>query len=182
MVGVSLHETLHPEHPMRLLLAFSLVAAVGCQKKPAIDDPVASSAGQAPAKGPATRDEVASQLARNFERVYFEFDSASLNAASKAALAENAGIMAAAPEVRIEVQGHADDRGTTDYNIALGERRAQAVRSLLTSSGVAPSRVTAVSYGEERPVANGAGESIWSQNRRAEFRVVWGEGVAGTTY
>ncbi|MCA9490598.1 MAG: OmpA family protein, partial [Myxococcales bacterium] len=73
--------------------------------------------------------------------------------------------------------------GTTDYNLALGQRRAAAVQSYLVSSGVSPGRITLVSYGEERPLASGAGEVAWSQNRRAEFRItVGGDGlVDGTT-
>jgi peptidoglycan-associated lipoprotein len=166
---------------MRYLLALALLPALACQKKPALEEADLSQVSAPAAKAVASRDEISAQMARNFERVYFDFDSSTLSASSKAALSENAAIMASVPDVRVEIQGHADDRGTTDYNIALGERRAQNVRSILTASGVAPSRVTQVSYGEERPVAVGGGESVWSQNRRAEFRVVWGDGVIGTT-
>ena len=79
------------------------------------------------------------------------------------------------------MQGHADDRGTTDYNLALGERRARAVRDALTSMGASSSQLTVISYGEERPLANGSGEGSWSQNRRAEFRVTTGASKENVT-
>lgn len=113
----------------------------------------------------------------NFERVHFDTDSSTLNEESKNALARNAKIMVEHPDLTIEVQGHCDERGTTEYNIALGDRRAAAVRETLISQGVAPSRIVAVSYGEEMPLAMGAVEEAWSQNRRAEFRVTWDDGT-----
>ena len=81
------------------------------------------------------------------------------------------------------MQGHTDERGTTDYNLALGDRRANAVKDYLVGAGIGPSRLTIVSYGEELPAASGSNERAWSQNRRAEFVVTWGgEGeVKGTT-
>ena len=120
-------------------------------------------------------------MVKNFQRVYFDFDSATLADDSKAALAENAGIMAANPDIKIELQGHADERGTTDYNLALGQRRADAVRRYLSAQGVAGSRVTVVSYGEEKPLDSRSFEGAWTKNRRAEFRITWGEGATGTT-
>lgn len=82
----------------------------------------------------------------------------------------------------MEVQGHADERGTTDYNLALGERRARAVRTTLVELGVPHRRVTTVSFGEEAPMEVGAEASIWARNRRAEFRILDGANtdVAGT--
>lgn len=76
--------------------------------------------------------------------------------------------------MKIEVQGHCDERGTTEYNMALGERRASAVRNYLTSNGIAGSRIKTVSYGKERPLSQGSDEGAWSQNRRAEFKVLSG--------
>ena len=113
-------------------------------------------------------------LAENFARVHFALDSATLEAPAKAALADNARILRGHPEVRVEVQGHADARGTVDYNLALGERRGRAVVDQLVAAGVSPARLTLVSYGEERPLAAGAGEVAWAENRRAEFRVLNG--------
>jgi peptidoglycan-associated lipoprotein len=113
------------------------------------------------------------RMLRNFERVHFAYDSSDLDESSKAALARNAGIMKEYPDLKIEVQGHCDERGTTEYNIALGDRRAAAVRQTLISEGVSPTRIDKVSYGEENPLASGSEEAAWSQNRRAEFRITW---------
>ncbi len=122
------------------------------------------------------------QMVANFSRVYFDFDSATLSSSSKTALAENAGILGDNPEIKVEVQGHADERGTTDYNLALGQKRATSVQSYLSGQGVAKSRITTVSYGEERPLEGSASEVAWSKNRRAEFRITWGSdgAVKGT--
>jgi peptidoglycan-associated lipoprotein len=174
----------HPsESPMRvlLLLAFALPLSLTVACKRPVADVADATTGGAPRTAVADRASVESRMAGNFERVYFDLDADALGSEAKGALADNAKIMADFPDVRVEVQGHADERGTTEYNIALDQRRAQAVRTALLGSGVAGSRVTTVSFGEERPAVAGSGESYWSKNRRAEFRVVWGEGVAGTT-
>jgi len=87
-------------------------------------------------------------------------------------------------DIKVEVQGHADERGTTDYNLALGERRASAVYSYLSGAGgVSSARLKKISYGEERPLASGSAEAAWSKNRRCEFVITWGgvQSVRGTT-
>jgi peptidoglycan-associated lipoprotein len=119
-------------------------------------------------------------LVENFARVHFAVDSDQLDAGSRSALAANAEILGRHPEVRVEIQGHADERGTVDYNLALGHRRAGAVVQQLTAYGVPPSRLDIVSFGEERPLAMGTGETAWAENRRAEFRVLTGAAVRGT--
>ncbi len=161
------------------LLAVTLLAAglvlVGCKKKPPEQAPVLE---PAPAPAPQKQVEVPKQVSdmvSNFSRVYFEFDSAALSDASRSALDANASIMAKHPDIKVEIQGHADERGTTDYNLALGQRRANAVYRYLTSKGVAASRLKVVSYGEERPLVPGHSERAWSQNRRAEFVITWGD-------
>ena len=73
------------------------------------------------------------------------------------------------PDVRIRIEGHADERGTVEYNLALGERRAEAARAYLIDLGIDPDRMTTISYGEERPAVQGSNEAAWSQNRRDEF-------------
>ena len=78
------------------------------------------------------------------------------------------------PAVTIRIEGHADDRGSTEYNLALGSRRAEAVRAYLAGVGINASRVQATTYGEARPLATGSGETAWSRNRRAEFAVTAG--------
>lgn len=100
---------------------------------------------------------------------YFEYDSSTLTAEAQRALdAHIAALQGADNTVRLE--GHTDERGTRDYNMALGERRANAVRDYMVVNGVASFRIETVSYGEEQPIAYGSGESNWAQNRRVEIK------------
>jgi len=103
--------------------------------------------------------------------VYFDFDRSDLREDSRARLARNAEWLRAHPEFEVTLEGHCDERGTNDYNIALGQRRAAAAREYLTSLGVAASRLRTLSYGEERPQCSSSDESCWSRNRRAHFLV-----------
>jgi peptidoglycan-associated lipoprotein len=128
----------------------------------------------------SSEQEAVQQLLRNFGRVHFAVDRSTLEADAVAALDENAEILQRHVGIRIEVQGHADDRGTVDYNLALGQRRADAVARRLAHMGVHPTRLATVSFGEEQPRAAGTGESVWSENRRAEFRILTGSGARGT--
>lgn len=100
---------------------------------------------------------------------YFDFDRTELKPRARALLAEHADYLKDNGAVRITIQGHADERGTREYNLALGERRASAVRDYLQSMGVASSQLRVVSYGEERPVDPRSAESAWSKNRRVEL-------------
>ncbi len=103
-------------------------------------------------------------------RVNFDFDSSSLNSASKSTLDSKMSCIQGSSG-GITVEGHADERGTTEYNLALGERRASSVKSYLTNGGVAGSRVNTVSFGEEKPLNNGHDEAAWAENRRADIHV-----------
>jgi peptidoglycan-associated lipoprotein len=101
--------------------------------------------------------------------VYFEFDKSDLSDEARMVLRANADFLKANGSVGVAVEGHCDERGTIEYNLALGQRRAQAVKDYLASLGVGAVRIRTVSYGEERPVAFGHDEAAWAQNRRAEF-------------
>ncbi len=103
--------------------------------------------------------------------VYFDFNSSSLNSSTRNALESNANFLKENPSVEVQIEGHADERGGVQYNLALGERRAQAAKQYLVSMGVSSSRITTISFGKERPIAFGHDESAWSQNRRANFVV-----------
>ena len=103
--------------------------------------------------------------------VYFGFNSSNLSSAAKSTLEENATYLKLTDAVSIQVEGHCDERGGIQYNIALGERRAQAVKDYLVALGVNADRISTVSYGKDRPVAFGHDEDAWSQNRRANFVV-----------
>ena len=101
------------------------------------------------------------------DTVYFGTDEYSLDRAAQATLAAQARWMLENPNVRASIEGHADERGTREYNMALGERRANAARDFLAAQGVPPHRLLVTSWGKERPVAIGSNEEAWAQNRRA---------------
>ncbi|MDY0359873.1 MAG: peptidoglycan-associated lipoprotein Pal [Desulforegulaceae bacterium] len=101
--------------------------------------------------------------------IYFGFDSSEISEEARAILEEKAQWLMENKNVKITVEGHCDERGTTQYNLALGERRAESVKTYLVALGVDSSRILTISYGEERPAVNGSGDDAWSKNRRAEF-------------
>jgi peptidoglycan-associated lipoprotein len=101
------------------------------------------------------------------DRVFFAFDSSSLDGVAQDTLARQAQWLASNPQTTVTIEGHADERGTREYNLALGARRAQAARDFLLSQGVSGQRLRTVSFGKERPVALGSDEGSWAQNRRA---------------
>jgi peptidoglycan-associated lipoprotein len=105
------------------------------------------------------------------EDVYFEFDQATLTVAARDILTEVGDILKRESRFTVLTEGHTDERGTASYNMALGMRRAESVVKFLTNYGVASSRLTKVSFGEEQPKASGSSEAAWAQNRRAAFRV-----------
>ena len=101
------------------------------------------------------------------DRVFFETDSYSLDGEDRATLDAQVVWLQRYPNVRVTIEGHADERGTREYNLALGDRRANSARDYLQSRGVDPSRMQTISYGKERPAVEGSNESVWAQNRRA---------------
>jgi peptidoglycan-associated lipoprotein len=103
------------------------------------------------------------------EPIYFDFDRSEVKPAGRETLRRKGDALRELPDVRILIEGHADERGTVEYNLALGERRARAAFDYLSDLGIDPDRMTTVSYGEERPAVEGSGEAVWSQNRRDEF-------------
>jgi len=103
--------------------------------------------------------------------VNFAFDSAALDSVAKGLLKSNAQWLTDNPSVKVTVEGHCDERGTAEYNLALGERRAKSVKEYMRSSGIADSRMYTVSYGEELPLDPRSSEDAWSKNRRAHFNM-----------
>lgn len=101
--------------------------------------------------------------------IYFDYDKAALNADAKSKLAANAEWIKAHPNVTVQIEGHTDERGSVEYNLALGERRAKSVQAYLRNLGIDSKRLSIMSYGEEKPKAQGSDESAWGQNRRANF-------------
>jgi peptidoglycan-associated lipoprotein len=109
------------------------------------------------------------------EIVFFEYDSDQIGSEAEDKLRLKAAVLAANPNVRVRIEGHADQRGSTEYNLALGQRRAEAVRAFLANYGIDPERFTTVSFGKERPLVEGDDEESWSRNRRAEFGIIGGQ-------
>jgi len=103
--------------------------------------------------------------------IHFDFDSYELSQEARSVLAQKANIMRRFADVRVVIEGHCDERGTEEYNLALGERRARAAYEHLVILGVAPERMSIVSFGEERPVNPAHNETAWAENRRDEFVV-----------
>jgi len=101
------------------------------------------------------------------DRVFFELDSYSIDAEDRSTLDAQATWLARYPNVRVTIEGHADERGTREYNLALGDRRANAARDYLQSRGITPDRMTTISWGKERPQNPASNEEAWAQNRRA---------------
>jgi len=105
------------------------------------------------------------------DRVFFDFDKFNIDAEAQATLKLQAAWLKRNPSVTITIEGHCDERGTREYNLALGERRANSVKDYLITLGVNPSRVDTISYGKERPVAIGSTNAAWAQNRRGVTKV-----------
>ena len=103
------------------------------------------------------------------QKVYFEYNSYALSQEALTILQRNADMLRASPGIVVQVEGHCDDRGTQEYNLALGEKRALATREQLIKLGIPADHIVTISYGEEMPAMQGTGESVWSQNRRCEF-------------
>jgi len=118
-----------------------------------------------------TTEEVRSALAA---MIHFDYDKSSVRPDDAGTLDQKVAILQANPDLRIRVHGHCDERGSDEYNLALGNRRAQAAKQYLVSHGIDASRIETQSWGEERPLVDGHDEGSWSQNRRDEFEIIGG--------
>ena len=155
-----------------LLLAGALLLG-GCPKKPEVA--TGAPRAEAPAAVPEAKREPAPPAApakEPLQDVFFDFDKAIIRDDGKQALNTDIQWLNANSAVRIKVEGHCDERGTNEYNLALGERRAKAARDYLVAGGIDAKRISTVSYGEERPFVQGHDESAWKWNRRGQFVVV----------
>lgn len=110
-------------------------------------------------------------MVTELQTVYFEFDQFRLTPEAVRILEGNAEFLLAHPELRVQIEGHCDERGTVEYNYQLGQRRADAVREYLIAKGVSPGQLNTISFGEERPAAPGSNEAAWQKNRRAQFQI-----------
>jgi peptidoglycan-associated lipoprotein len=162
---------------LTLILCVSLMGLVfvgGCAKKAEPPpEPVADEPPPAPPPEPEPEPEPTvdpKAWLGDVNDIYFDFDKYELRADARAILQENARLMKENTGGSFVLEGHCDERGTEDYNMALGQRRADAVLSYLSDLGVSGSRLKTVSYGEERPFTSGHDEGAWAQNRRVHFR------------
>jgi peptidoglycan-associated lipoprotein len=155
-----------------LMIAAAVISLGACAKKPPEELPPAPVDNATPPPPPAQsgpvkgsqEDFLASVAA---DRVFFDTDEFDIDAADQATLQSQAQWLQANPTVKVTIEGHCDERGTRDYNLALGEKRANSAKNYLASLGIDSSRITTISYGKERPAAMGSDESAWAQNRRA---------------
>ncbi len=182
-----------------LLIVPGLILTVSCAKKAAESEPAAVEAEPAPAPEPeatqpeqpaeqeqpdqsaieaeqlkAQQEERAREAARNLfinEDIYFAFDSAALSDVAQQVLRSKAEWLRQNPDVTVTIEGHCDERGTAEYNLALGERRAQSAKAFLVNLGIDPARLNTISYGEERPVDPRHNEEAWAKNRRVHFTI-----------
>jgi len=152
-----------------LLAALALLSA--CSDKPADTTGAATGTGgslTAQGVGPGTQEDLVANVG---DRVFYSLDSSSLSTEGRATLDRQAAWLVRYPAVGIQVAGNCDERGTTEYNLALGQRRANASRDYLVARGVSSARVTTISYGKERPTAVGSDEQAYAQNRNATTSV-----------
>lgn len=177
-----------------MLVLVTAAFAAACGGKSAPEEPAPEpTPAPAPAPAPAPTDDSAERDRLERERlareaaerasavaadlatmINFEYDQATVRQTDQATLDRKAAILAANPNVKLQISGHADERGSDEYNLALGNRRAGAAKRYLENKGIDGSRIDVVSYGEERPLNPGHDEAAYAQNRRDEFQVTAG--------
>ena len=157
-----------------LLVIPGLLFTLGCQKKavsqakaPAAAPAPAAQPAPAPAPSPVAPPPSDWNIAQN--NIYFEFDKSTLTPMAQDTLMRHAAWLRANSDVTVTIEGHADERGTNEYNLALGDRRADSAKAFLVDLGIGASRLTTISYGEERPLCMQRDEECWAKNRRGHF-------------
>lgn len=148
-----------------------------CRQRAADSIAAANAARDAAARDAAAREAAArAEAARNTvtATIYFDYDASDIRGDAKSALDAKLPILRANSGLQIRISGHADERGSDQYNDALGQQRAASAKRYLTDNGIDAARISIVSYGEQRPLTTGADESAWSRNRRAEFEITAG--------
>jgi peptidoglycan-associated lipoprotein len=161
-----------------LLTTAALIGLAGCAKKPpkqlpppppaettttTTTTPTPPPANEGPT--PGSRADFVSQSGT--DTVHFATDSSDIDSEAQSILSKQAAWLAKYPNVRVTIEGHCDERGTREYNLALGDRRANSAKNYLVNAGVNAARISVISYGKERPIATGSDEESWAQNRRA---------------
>lgn len=153
-------------------LACTLLLTLGCPGKRTSTEEVPTSSDDRYSGERLNADESRAAEEITNARIFFAFDKYDLTPESKQVLARKAELLKRYSKIRVSIQGHCDERGTEEYNLALGERRARAAYEFLTISGVPVGQLEMVSYGKLQPAVQGTGEAVWAQNRRDEFVVL----------
>jgi peptidoglycan-associated lipoprotein len=159
-----------------LLVLPGFMLTVACQKKVAVQQqPVAVEEKEEPVVAEEKEEPVAVPPSTKLdamvmeEDIHFDFDKYNLTPTAQENLLRKAEWLRQNPDVTVTIEGHADERGTNEYNLALGDRRADSAKGFLVNLGISASRLTTISYGEERPLCNESNEECWSKNRRGNF-------------
>lgn len=167
-----------------LLVTLATLLASGCAKKPAptvveetpmvTEMPAQEVSGvkEQPMMEAPVSEKVPEAALAELQRIYFDFDQYVLTPEARDILAANAAYLTANSDAKVRIEGHCDERGSDEYNLALGERRALAAKNYLVSLGITADRLDIISYGEEMPLDPGSSEEAWAKNRRAEFKAV----------
>ncbi len=170
---------------LSLVLMLSLFALYGCPKKAEVSSapeeqpkavekapeaPKVEKAPEAPAPAPeAAKPEAAAKAEAGLQPIYFDFDKSFIRDDAKPVMKANAAYLKANPNMKIKIEGNCDERGTIEYNQALGQRRAQSAKKYLTDLGIKASRISLISYGKEKPICNEHTEDCWQKNRRDDI-------------
>ena len=164
------------------LLAISGFVVAGCAKKQEIkptETPVASQPTETTVAQPAVTAEQTAPVEKSLDEIqqeltmiHFDFAKSAIRPDAKTVLESNAKVLNDNPNVKVQIAGYCDERGSVEYNLALGEKRANAAKDYLVTLGIAPDRLSTISYGKSDPIDPAHNEKAWSMNRRAEFHVV----------
>jgi len=165
-----------------------VLLSYGCKKAvtPANDQPLASAATPSPTPAPtavaddAVRKGLPEVHGQKLQTAYYDYQVSTVREDAKAALTADAEILKSNPTARVRLEGNCDERGSTQYNVALGQRRADAARDYLVSLGVKSSHLTVTSYGKERPADPGHDDAAWARNRRVELTVTGGKDLVSS--
>ena len=175
---------------LTLLMVVAPLVFAACKKKPVVAPTPTAAAVSTPTAPPprtnpaptatpvdpaiAERERIASARAKMLESIYFEYDVDELRDDARASLDAKIPLLNLNKQLRIRIAGHTDERGSDEYNIALGRRRAESAKRYLTDRGVDASRIETTSFGRERPAVQGSTEDAWAKNRRDEFEIIAG--------
>lgn len=157
----------------RVLIAFAILGLAACTstgtKGPGRGDLNSEANSSDPGLGSDRRGTSSTETVPSLVTVYFDYDDSALRPDAKDNLRRNAEYLRSVANAKVELQGNCDERGTEEYNLALGKRRAESAKQYLADLGISPQRLTTVSFGEENPAVPGSGEASWAKNRRVDF-------------